>query len=54
MTITLYVVIGMVSFFVGYIAGSGRGYRDGLEDAAEVISEAIVIKVMKQSERERD
>lgn len=44
MTILLYIIIAMLSFYVGYVMGSSNGYRDGLKDAADVISKTVIMK----------
>lgn len=45
MTIILYIIIGMLSFYVGYVAGSRTGYRDGLLDSADIIAEVVTMKI---------
>lgn len=45
MTIALYVFVGMIVFFVGYVVGNRSGYSEGLFDAGSMIADAITIKV---------
>ena len=50
MTILLYIIIGMLSFYVGYVIGNLYGYRDGLKDSSNVFSEVIAEVITMKTE----
>ncbi|ALY08029.1 hypothetical protein EauS123_00030 [Exiguobacterium phage vB_EauS-123] len=52
MTIALYVFVGMIMFFVGYVVGNRSGYSEGLYDAGEFFADAISIQVKRITDQD--